>query len=360
MGLYKRKGSPFYWMSFKVKRRRVFESTETSNKKKAEEIYAKKLSELLDGKWFPEKAPKKSLKDLIERYSAEYLPKKKDQAREKSIFKQLVRFFGEDILLEELEATLGMYEVKRTKEKRAPATIHKEISLLRRMLNIAMKRWRWIKENPVSFIDLPKVNNSRCRYLSEREYATLFEALDSAPEAWLKPVIKIALNTGLRQSNIIYMRWSWVNLKDRLIMISGEHMKNNQNLGIPLTQEAYDTLKDLGKVRLTGTDLVFHEEGKTIYPVKLQRAFKVVCTAAKLTDFRFHDLRHTYASYLRQRGVDLHTISVLLSHRDTRMSARYAHLSVESLRDAVAVLDRKRLQFGDIGKEKGATHSVTP
>ncbi|MBI1912818.1 MAG: site-specific integrase [Deltaproteobacteria bacterium] len=223
-----------------------------------------------------------------------------------------------------------------------------------------MKRWRWIKENPVSFIDMPKVNNGRCRYLSNQEYASLFKALDDAPEPWLKSVIIIALNTGLRLRNIIYMRWSWVNMEDRLITISGEYMKNSQNLGLPLTQEAYDTLEELGNVRRVDTDLVFHEDGEAVYPVKLQRAFKGVCTAAKLTDFRFHDLRHTYASYLRQRGIDLHTISVLLSHRDMRMSARYAHLSVESLRDAVAVLDRKRLQFGDIGKEKGVTNSVTP
>lgn len=100
--------------------------------------------------------------------------------------------------------------------------------------------------------------------------------------------------------------------------------------------------------------------GKGIYPVKLQRTFREVCKAAKITDFRFHDLRHTYASYLRQSGVDLHTISVLLSHKDTRMSAIYAHLSVENLRDAVAVLDQKRLQFGGTGKEKGAAQSATP
>jgi len=78
---------------------------------------------------------------------------------------------------------------------------------------------------------------------------------------------------------------------------------------------------------------------KKLYYVKVQRAFKNALKAAGITNFRFHDLRHTFASYLRQRGVDLHTIATLAGHRDLRMTKRYAHLNVDSLRAAVSKLE---------------------
>jgi integrase len=71
----------------------------------------------------------------------------------------------------------------------------------------------------------------------------------------------------------------------------------------------------------------------------VQRAFRRLLKKAKVEDFRFHDMRHTFASYLRQRGVDLHTIATLLGHKDLRMTQRYAHLSLDPLRDAISKLD---------------------
>ena len=84
---------------------------------------------------------------------------------------------------------------------------------------------------------------------------------------------------------------------------------------------------------------VFHDKGKKLYDRKVQRAFKKALRKAEITDFHFHDLRHTSASYLRQSGVDLHKISKLMGHKDTRMANRYSHLSVDTLRDAVAKLE---------------------
>ena len=221
--------------------------------------------------------------------------------------------------------------------------------MLRRMFNLAIKKWKWVKENPVSRIELPQVNNERVRYLGEAEYQSLFRALehDTIP-SWLKPIVIIALNTGLRESNLLKLKWTSVNLFSRLITIEGERMKNRESIGLPLTQEAFETFRALQRGKRTDTALVFHDTGKEIYPVKLQRGFRKACKKAGIENFRFHDLRHTFASYLRQRGVDLHTISKLLGHKDIRMTQRYAHLSVETLREAISVLDRTE------GAQKGA------
>lgn len=359
MGLYKRKDSPNFWMSFRVGKRRTFESTGTSSKKLAQKIYAKRYT-LTEGRFFKDQGETKTLKDMIERYSEEYLSRKEDPDRDKSTFRHLKEFFGEDTPLCEIEETIGLYEQFRRDAGRAPATIVRELGILRRMFNIAIKRWRWVKENPVHFIELPVVRNERCRYLSKAEFEALDKVMAEQKEPeWLYPITRLALNTGLRQGNLLSLEFSWVDFEHRLIIIGGAHMKNMENLGIPLTDEAYEILKARLKVRHKSTDLVFHEDGERVYTVKLQRAFKKVCKGAGIEDFRFHDLRHTFASYLRQKGVDLQVISQLLAHKDTRMTLRYAHLCVDNLRDAVSVLD-KRLRYGYAGKEKGATDSVTP
>jgi integrase len=340
MGLYKRNNSKFWWMKYTLNGKRISESTKTSNRKLAEKIYAKRQVECVEGMWFDTGTKRRTFKEMITKYETEYLCRKKYPARDKSILKNLENYFGGRTALRGIDNLIGGYESHRSPDA-MPATVSKELALLRRMFNLAIK-WRWVSENPVDLIEMPHVKNERIRFLSEDEYKRLFEALDN-PEmpVWLKPIIITALNAGLREGNILRLRWSQVNLFSRLISIKGAEMKNRENLGLPLTQEAFQTFMRLHKVRRIGTDLVFHDEGKEIYPVKLQRAMRKVCKLAEIEDFRFHDLRHTFASYLRQKGVDLHTISKLLGHKDIRMTQRYSHLSVENLREAVSVLDRQ-------------------
>ena len=117
--------------------------------------------------------------------------------------------------------------------------------------------------------------------------------------------------------------------------IAAVQMKNKRYLGIPINDEAYRVLKELEKVR-GSSDFVFHDNGKPLYDRKVQRAFAKAVKSAKITDFHFHDLRHTYASYLTHKGIDLDTIGELLGHLDPRMTKRYAHLHVGNLHDAVS------------------------
>jgi len=342
MGLYRREKT--WWMSFIIPGRgQIRQSTKTENRKLAERIYGKMLNDVEEGNWFENQARRKTLKEMIERYREEYAAQWSyiTKARNKTIFKTLLAYFGEDAQLQDVETMIGGYEQHRkTKSKRAikPSTIVKELGLLRRMFNIARKQWKWKIQNPVSEIELPKVSNERVRYLSESEYACLFEALDRAPEQWLKSCVIIAIDTGLRLSNICNLQWSEVNLFSRSIIISADKMKNTDYIGIPLTERACQTFRELQRVRAI-TDHVFHDSGKRIYPVKLQRAFKQALSAAEISNFHFHDLRHTFASMLVQSGVDIYTVQKLLGHKDGRMTKRYAHLNMENLRKAVEKLE---------------------
>ncbi|HZV47510.1 MAG TPA: hypothetical protein VFG06_09235 [Thermodesulfovibrionales bacterium] len=221
MGLTKRNDSRFWWMDLRINGKRYKVSTKTANKKLAERIYAKAVTEIEEGRWFPSEVKRKTLADMINRYDIEYASKKKYAGRDKSIFKHLKAFFGEDVLLETIERTVGRYEDYRTNQGAQPATVLKELGLLRRMFTVSIKKWRWMTDNPVSSIEMPKVKNERVRYLSQDEYALLFSGLyHAAAPQWLKPLVIVALNTGLRESNILNLRWQQVNLFSRLIVVN--------------------------------------------------------------------------------------------------------------------------------------------
>ncbi len=352
MGLYRR--GKIYWYSIKHNGKRIQDSTGTANRKLAERIFAKVQTDIEEGRWFENQIKKKPFKEMIDRYENEYTESKDyyQKRRDRSIFKHLKSFFGEHATLEDIENQIGGYEHYRRSQGRKPGTIMKELSLLRRIFNIARKQWKWKIQNPVCDIELPKVRNERVRYLSEKEYKELFKALDHAPEKWLKPFVTIALDTGLRLSNLCELSLTEVNLAHRMIIINAEKMKNDDYIGIPLTERACNTLRELQKIKCISGH-VFHDSGQKLYYVKVQRAFANVLKRAKISDFRFHDLRHTFASYLTQRGIDLHTIATLVGHKDLRMTKRYAHLDVESLRNAISRLDRATILLQSEG-QKGA------
>jgi len=340
MGLYKRKDSRFWWFSVNENGKRNKDSTRTENKKLAEKIYAKVLIDIQEGKWFENQAKKKTLKEMIERFKAEYTEKKdcRSKDRDNSIFKNLYFFFGENCTLANIENLIGGYEHHRGSKGIKPATILKELGVVRRMFNVARKQWKWKIPNPVSEIELPKVNNNRVRYLDHGEHKRLFCALDKNEETWLKPLVTLALETGLRLSNICNLLWSEVNMFTKILTINAEKMKNRDCLGIPLTDKAYNTFRELQKVQSISS-YVFHDNGQKLYHMKVQRAFKKAVKVARIEDFRFHDLRHTFASLLIQNGADQYPVQKLLGHKDSRMTQRYAHLSVDSLRAAISKLN---------------------
>jgi integrase len=333
VGLYKR--NKVWWYTVVHRGQRIQESTKTDNKKLAERIYAKVLFDIQEGRWFENQAKRKTLKEMIERYEKEYTEFKTyyQNKRDKSVFKHLCSFLGEICTLEDIENRIGGYEMFR-KSKVKPSTILKELALLRRMFNVARKQWKWKIPNPVSDIELPKVNNARIRYLSDAESSQLMNVLDQLGERWLKPFVIIALETGLRLSNICNLTWPEVNMSSRVIFISAEKMKNNDHIGIPLSDLAYETLKEVAKVSCISNH-VFHDDGHYLYPVKVQRAFRKALKFAQISDFHFHDLRHSFASSLVQEGVDIYAVQKLLGHKDSRMTQRYAHLSTDYLRDAI-------------------------
>jgi integrase len=337
MGLYKQKDSSVWWMSFNYKGKQIRKSTETKNKRLADKIFAMCVTKVTEGKWFEkQEVEDKTYEEMVVKYLEEYSISKTEsgKVRDKCIVQNLSPFFG-GLLLKDITPPLIVdYKAKRRKENAKPATIERELCLLKRAFNLAIREWEWTEKNPVARVSRERFNNTIDRWLSYEEEYRLFEACP----VWLLQIVVFALNTGMRQGEILDLRWTYVDLfrKTATIMQS----KNGERRTIPLNQNALTVLKARAKVKhLKDVHVFASKVGTRKEKRNLARAFYQAMEKAQVEEFRFHDLRHTFATRLVHAGVDLYKVSKLLGHKDIRMTQRYAHHYPESLRDGVEVLD---------------------
>jgi len=364
MGLYKR--DQVWWMSFTYKGRRLRRSCETTSKKVAEKIYYKVVTQVAEGKWLERPAgADKSLGELLEKYFREYaVPNLSPKTAEwkRNVAKGMVEFFGDVPLNEITPSCISSYKAACRERGLAPATVNHKLGVLRHAFNLAIREWEWVSENPVIKVGRERVNNAKDRWLSLGEQSRLLDACVIyatgrnnvlEPHYWLQEIVVFALNTGMRQDEILSLRWPAVSLfrKTATVMKS----KNGEKRTIPLNNRAFELLKKKAKVRNIRGDFVFPSEtGTKILARNLVRAFHKALYRAGIEDFRFHDLRHTFATRLAHSGIDLYKVARLLGHKDIRMTQRYAHHYTESLRDGVEVLDKISTILAQ-SKEKGAS-----
>lgn len=166
------------------------------------------------------------------------------------------------------------------------------------------------------------------------------ERLMASSPLWLREIIIFALNTGMRKGEILSLQWRDVDFARSVLVVMKS--KNRERRTLPLNSRVFELLMEKHHKRNTGSDFVFSTSHSTrITDRNLSRAFYVAMEKAELENFRFHDLRHTFATRLVQAGVDLYKVQRLLGHKTPAMTQRYAHHSPESLRDGVLVLDRR-------------------
>ena len=322
MGLYRR-GKTF-WFNIMYEGRRYQESLKTDNRKLAEKLYAKIFMEIVEGSHF-EKAFAKTVHfgEMAEKYLAEH-----GHWRDPYSIKKLSSVFKGFCLSEITPRVIADYRKKRL-ETVKPATVYQELALLRRMFNVAIREWEWLKENPASKLSFSVGNkNARDRWLTVEEEKELLTCATN-PQ-WLRRLLVVALHTGMRKGEIRNLRWQDIDFTRRIITVVKS--KNGEKRTIPMSNHASRFLKD-AKVR----DI----SGK-VFPVsetRLRVVFMKTLKKAGISNFRFHDLRHTFATRLVQNGVDLYKVKELLGHKTLSMTTRYAHHYPESLRASVEVLD---------------------
>jgi integrase len=330
-------------MSFAYQGKQIRRSTETPDRRLAEAILAKMRVKIIEGRYFDLlEERERTFSEMMDRYMKERAVKKVPTSidRDHGCLNHLLSHFGETTLAEVTPKMIAAYKVKRHEAKAAPATINKELALIKTAFNVAIREWEWCRDNPVRRVSMEKVNNARVRYLTDDEFG---KVLQCCPE-WLKPMVQTARYTGMRRENVCKLRWDQVDLFRKIIIL--EKTKNGDRLGIPLCERLVDLFKSLAKVRHIRSGYVFtRPDGLPLFGWTVSMAFGRACRKAEILDFHFHDLRHTFASTLVQKGVDLYRVQRLLGHRDGRMTQRYAHLAPENLREAIHVLDQEYHNF---------------
>lgn len=230
--------------------------------------------------------------------------------------------------------TINEYKVKRRNEGVGPASINRELATMKKAFNLAIREWEWIEKNPVARVSMEEENNKRDRWLTSEEEERLLEVCP----LWLREFVTFGLNTGMRLGEIISLEWKGVDLFRKTVMILKS--KNKEPRTIPINETAFEMLKSKAKVKSI-SGLIFHSPTHTkVHITSVDHAFKNAVKRAKIEDFHFHDLRHTFATRLVQLGKDLYKVQRLLGHKNPSMTQRYAHHYPESLRDAVEVLDK--------------------
>ena len=230
------------------------------------------------------------------------------------------------------------WRTSRLKDGAKPATVNRDITTLKATLSKAVE-WGMMPANPLASVKPLKVDTrGKVRFLSKDEEMRLRKLLDSKggrrPKL-MKPLILLALNTGMRRGELFHLTWKNVNFSTKTITVAGEKAKSGSTRHIPMNAEAVQLLEDWKKI--SKGELVF--PGKDGAPLNnTKKSWATILDDAKIEGFRFHDLRHTFASNLVMAGVDLNTVRDLLGHGDLKMTLRYAHLAREHKAAAVELL----------------------
>lgn len=337
MGLFKR--GPMWWVRFTFQGKQIRKSLEVTDKKLAERIACKIHTEIAEGKWFERKLDQeRTFRQMITRYLDEHSKRNKTETsyvRDKSLADHLLSAFADRLLAEITPRDIAEYKAKRRGQGAAPKTVNNELALLSHAFKLAVSEWEWSEKNPVRGVSREAVNNLIERWLSADEEKQLM----AASPTWLQEIIVFAINTGLRQSEILNVAWPQVDLFRKTVTILEQ--KNKQVDTLPLNARSLEILKVRSKVRHIHCQNVFtNRVGSRINARNLLRAFYTACEKAKIEHLRFHDLRHTFATRLVQAGVDLYTVQKLGRWKTIQMVMRYAHHHPESLRPGIEALDR--------------------
>jgi integrase len=322
LGLYRR--GKYFWFSITYEGKRIQKPLKTENRKLAQKLSAKFLTDIVEGRYFEKvKAKTITFAELVEKYMKKY-----ERSRDAHTVKKLLPAFGHLTLADITTELVSDYRDVRL-EAVKPATVYQELALMRRMFNVARKEWKWVRDNPVSDLSFSVGDkNARDRWLTLMEEKRLL--VSATNPSWLRNLLVFALHTGMRRGEILDLHWKDVDFKRRLITV--QRSKNGEKRSIPMSRTLSGLLAQVKVRDISGR----------VFPIavrSLRDAFSKALRKAEIEDFRFHDLRHTFATRLVQNGVDLYKVKELLGHKTISMTMRYAHHYPESLRDSVEVLD---------------------
>ena len=291
-------------------------------------------------------AKRHTLGEMIDRYLGDVLPNKsdsmqRDQTTQLNWWNEKI---GDRLLANITPALISEHrdlllkEIGSKRKKRSPASVVRYMAALSHVFTIAIREWGWLEDSPISKVTKPKEPRGRVRVLDDEERVQLLKACNESSNPILYTVVIWALSTGARRMKIMNLAWGDIDLKRRVATI--HETKNDERRALPLGKHAFKEIQKLSELRRIDTNLLFPDEtGKK--PIDIRNPWERAIKKAGIKDFRFHDLRHSAASYLAMNGASLAEIAEVLGHKTLQMVKRYSHLSEQHTANVVSKMNDK-------------------
>jgi integrase len=300
-----------WWLDCQINGARVRESLKTTDKRLAQQAHDIRRAELWRQGVLREK-PRKTWQQAGERW----LREKADKRSIELDRLKLAHFNATFASIPLSSVTADMVE-DCCQRGQTPATRNRYRALARAILRAAEREWEWIDRAP--FIRMEAENNARDKCLTREQLSALLDALPAS----YAPIVRFAVLTGLRRANVLELDWSAVNLDAATVVVSSDDSKSGKRIVVPLNAQAVAVLAALP-----------HREGRVFATPVSYRVWQTACRKAGLEDFRFHDLRHTWASWHAMAGTDMQVLQRLGGWSSPAMLQRYVSLAPAHLATA--------------------------
>jgi integrase len=330
MPIYKHKKSGVWYINIRHAGQRIFRSARTKDKDSAQRYHDQIKIDLWEQERLAKK-PKRSWQEAVIRWTRE-MSHKKSLRDDKLHLKWLDPYLATYMLDKISRDVIENIAIEKEKTGVSPATVNRVLAVVRAILVKAEREWEWIEKAPA--VRMRKEPKGRTRWLTTEQLQNLLTALPSH----LKPICYFSVVTGRRRAEVLGLKWENVDMERRHAWVSADSTKSGRAGSIPLNDMAMSILKELlGK----HPEYVFTYRGERIKECST-KAWRNALKAAGIENFRWHDLRHTYASWHVQNGTSLQELQQLGGWRSFNMVLRYAHLSSENLRDAANNIGAKK------------------
>ena len=274
-----------------------------------------------------------TLQELLHRYLRERTPKKRGAEPEACRIRALMRH----PLARRYVASVRSTDIAQYRDERlsrvSPGSVRRELTILSQVFEVSRKEWEIFVRNPVREVTPPEPSASRHRRLEPEtpnvasEESRLLFACQACRNPYLLPVVKLAIETAMRQSELVGLRWENISFQRRTAFLP--NTKNGDSRSVPLSTEA---LRILGNLPRSINGDVF----PSLTTMAIKKAFNRATRRAEIEDFHFHDLRHEATSRLFEIGLNIMEVATITGHKDLRMLRRYTHLKAEDLAKKLA------------------------
>jgi integrase len=303
----------------RVRRKGYSDITKSFNTRQDAERWARSVEVSLDRGTYvdPTEAERVTLDDLIGRYIKEVLPSMKGYVEDSYRLKAIQRRDIAKINMARLSSLqIASYRDERL-TKVAPNTVIRELAYLSSVINHARREWGINIPNPVQMVRNPSMPQGRNRVITEDELQRLLEQLEPTGRRnpWMKPLVLLALETGMRRGELLQLRWTDINLQNRTATLW--ETKNGERRVVPLSSKAIDTLQKTPR-SLCGRVFPLSQAAQA-------KAFKEALKRSKLDDLHFHDLRHTAITHMAKKLPNVIELAAVSGHKSLRMLQRYYH-----------------------------------